>query len=280
LKGTWIEDDPFLPRPARLVEAVDLTPDVRLLRLRFEDPGVSEGFRYRPGQFAFLSAFGVGEAPFTFVSLYGDPYLEFAIRRVGTVTSALHELEPGALVGVRGPYGNAFPLEEYRGKHILIIGGGIGLAPLRPVIRHVLKHRRDYGELFIIYGARSPQDLVFASEYEEWAGSLDTRLELTVDRGDEGWRGRVALVPTVVKELRPSPENAIAIICGPPIMIRFTLVELNSLGFAPGQIVTTLEAKMKCGLGKCARCNLGDKYVCRDGPVFTMEQISRFLEPV
>lgn len=274
------EVDPFLPHPARIVETVDLTPDIRLLRIRIEEPRVSESFNYRPGQFAFLSAFGVGEAPFTFVLLYGDPYLEFAIRRVGTVTSALHELEPGAFIGIRGPYGNIFPLDEYKGKKIVIIGGGIGLAPLRPVIRHVLKHRQDYAELLIIYGARTPQDLVFASEYEEWASSPATRLELTVDRGDEGWTGRVALVPQVVKEVASSPENAIAIICGPPIMIRFTLVELTSLGFTPQQIVTTLEAKMKCRLGKCARCNLGDKYVCRDDPVFTMEQISRFLEPI
>ncbi|UCD22403.1 MAG: hydrogenase, partial [Chloroflexota bacterium] len=164
------------------------------------------------------------------------------------------------------------------GKNIIIIGGGIGMAPLRPVINNILQRRDGYGELVIINGARTPQDLVFQPEFPTWMKSPRTRLELTVDKGDEQWKGRVALVPDVVKELAPSPDNAIAIICGPPIMIRFTLAGLRNLGFKDNQIVTTLEAKMKCGLGKCARCNIGEKYVCQDGPVFTLEQISQFLE--
>ena len=146
------------------------------------------------------------------------------------------------------------------------------------MISTILDHRADYGEMLIINGARSPQDLVFAPEFDTWAQAPRTRLELTVDQGDEGWTGRVDLVPTVVRKLEPSPENAIAITCGPPIMIRFTLAGLRELGFADHQIVTTLEGKMKCGLGKCARCNVGDKYICKDGPVFSFEEISRFIE--
>ena len=154
------------------------------------------------------------------------------------------------------------------------------MAPLRPVITTILDHREDYADLLIINGARTPSDLVFAPEFQTWAEVPRTKLELTVDRGDDDWKRRVALVPDVVKELAPSPENAIAITCGPPIMIRFTLARLKELGFADNQIVTTLEGKMKCGLGKCARCNVGDKYICQDGPVFTFEQISRFIEQV
>lgn len=272
-------ENPFVPHLATLQKVTDLTPDIKLMNLEMNDLETKKNFVYKPGQFAFLSAFGMGEAPFGLTSVsYRNTGLEFAVRRIGTVTGALHELEPGAIIGVRGPFGNFFPLEEYRGKNIHIIGGGIGMAPLRPVITYILDHREDCGDLLIINGARSPRDLVFANEFDTWAASPRTRVELTVDRGDENWKGRVALVPAVVSELKLSPQNAVAITCGPPIMIRFVLVELKKLGFADNQIVTTLEGKMKCGLGKCARCNVGNKYICIDGPVFTLEQISRFIE--
>ncbi len=272
-------ENPLLPHLARLLDAVDLTPDVKLFKIELIEPKVRDNFRYKPGQFIFISAFGTGESPFGLTSVdYRNGPLEVAVRRVGTVTNSLHELEPGAIVGVRGPYGNQFPLEDYKGKNIFIIGGGIGFAPLRPIILTILDHRDDYASLLILNGARTPQDLVFASEFDTWAASSRTRLELTVDAADQSWTGRVALIPAVVKELNLSPENAIAIICGPPIMIHFTLIELKKLGFADNQIVTTLESKMKCGVGKCARCNIGEKYICQDGPVFTMEQISHLLE--
>ncbi len=272
-------ENPFVPYLATLKSVLDLTPDIKLLGLELDDPAIRDSFDYEPGQFAFLSAFGQGEAPFGLVSLpYRKAGLEFAVRRIGTVTNALHELEPGATVGLRGPFGNYFPLDEYKGKKIFIIGGGIGMAPLRPVINTILDQRSDYADLLIINGARTPQDLVFANEFHIWAEAPETRLELTVDRGDDNWTGRVALVPDVLKELKPSPENAITIICGPPIMIHFVLIKLKELGFADSQIVTTLEGKMKCGLGKCARCNVGDKYICKHGPVFTLDQISGFIE--
>ncbi|MDP2744013.1 MAG: FAD/NAD(P)-binding protein [Dehalococcoidia bacterium] len=272
-------ENPFAPNLAVLKEARDLTPDVRLLSIELMDEKLRGSFDYKPGQFAFVSAFGVGESPFGIVSSpHRNEGLKFAVRKVGTVTRALHDLEPGGLVGVRGPFGNHFPLDDYRGKNIIIIGGGIGMAPLRPVINSILDNRGSYGELLIVNGARSPMDLVFADEFDTWAASPKTKVELTVDKGGDSWMGRVALIPAVVKELKPSPENAVAVICGPPIMIRFVLMALKELSFAPQQIVTTLEAKMKCGLGKCARCNVGDKYVCQDGPVFTLEQISGFVE--
>jgi sulfhydrogenase subunit gamma (sulfur reductase) len=272
-------ESPFIPYLATLRTVTQLTPDIKLLNMELEDPDIRVNFDYKPGQFALLSAFGEGEAPFGIVSLPQQKNgLEFAVRRIGTVTRALQELEPGDTLGVRGPFGNYFPLENYEGKNIIIIGGGIGMAPLRPVINIILERRDNYGELLIINGARTPQDLVFQPEFPTWMEAPRTRVELTVDRGDEHWEGRVALVPDVVKDLAPSPDNTIAIICGPPIMIRFTLAGLRDLGFKDDQIVTTLEAKMKCGLGKCARCNIGEKYVCQDGPVFTLEQISQLLE--
>ena len=275
------QQNPFLPYLATLSDVVDLTPDVRLFKIELNDPEVKAGFDYKPGQFIFVSAFGTGESPFGLTSVaYRKGPLEVAVRKVGTVTASLHELEPGAAVGVRGPFGNYVALDSFKGKNIHIIGGGIGFAPLRPVVLSILDHRADFGELFILNGARTPQDLVFANEFDTWASSPRTKLELTVDAGDKSWTSRVALIPSVIKELKLSPANAIAIICGPPIMIRFTLVELKKLGFADGQIVTTLEGKMKCGLGKCARCNVGEKYVCKDGPVFTLEQISKLLEAV
>lgn len=272
-------ENPLLPYLSTLQELIDLTPDVKLFRLELNDPDIRESFDYKPGQFVFVSAFGVGESPFGITSVaHRKAGLDVAIRRVGTVTNALHQLEPGATVGVRGPFGNYFPLDEYKGKNIFIIGGGIGFAPLRPIITTVLDYREDYGDLVIINGARSPQDLVFAPEFDAWAASPKTKLELTVDAGDEKWTGKVALIPSVISELNLSPQNAIAITCGPPIMIHFTLIELRKLGFADNQIITTLEGKMKCGLGKCARCNVGEKYICKDGPVFSMEQISQLIE--
>lgn len=271
--------DPFIPYLATVQSVVDLTPDVRLFTVELNDPAVRESFTYRPGQFAFVSVFGMGEVPFGITSVaHRNEGLQFAVRRVGTVTNALHEVREGDTVGVRGPFGNGFPLEDYEGKGIFIIGGGIGMAPLRPVISTVLDRRDSYGDLLIINGARTPRDLVFAPEFDTWAQSPRTKVELTVDRGDDNWTGRVALIPDVVRDIKPSPENMIAITCGPPIMIHFTLQALKELGFADRQIVTTLESNMKCGLGKCARCNVGDKYVCKDGPVFDFEQISQLFE--
>lgn len=271
--------NPFLPLVGTLKQVTNLTYDIKLFNIALDDPEATKSFDYKPGQFAFVSAFGVGEAPFGLSSVASDHNgVEFAIRRVGTVSNALHRLNVGDKIGVRGPLGNYFPLNSYKGKDIVIIGGGIGMASLLPVINTLLKSRADYGNILIINGARSPDDLVFISEFDKWAKTPHARLELTVDRADQKWKGRVALIPAVVKELAPPSKNAMTIICGPPIMIKFTITELKALGFSNEQIVTTLEGKMKCGLGKCCRCNVGEKFVCKDGPVFTYEQISHFIE--
>jgi len=269
------QDNPMHPLLGTLVSVQDLADDIKLFHVELN----GECWSYQPGQFAFVSAFGVGEAAFGLASIPGrTPALEFAINRVGTVTAALHSLEPGAVVGVRGPMGNSFPLEEMRGKDVLVMGGGIGGAPLRPVIHTILDNRADYGHLDILWAARRPSFLVFTDEYDTWRAAPDTDLHLTVDQGGEAWEGNVGLITELLEKLAPSPANTVAVICGPPIMIKFAALSLKKLGFADKQMIMTLEAKMKCGIGRCGRCNLGEQYVCLDGPVFTYAQVSRFLE--
>ena len=264
----------YLPRMATIQSMRPETIDVTTFRVTIDGSDGTGKFEYKSGQFAEVSVLGVGEAPISISSSPTRPEaIEFSIRRVGELTNALHELEPMDKIGIRGPFGNFFPLEEMEGQNLLIIGGGIGLAPLRSVILNVFDNRAKYDKIDIIYGARSPQDLVFTSEYKEWQAVDNTRLHLTVDRGDEEWKGNVGLVPTFLREINPSPENTISITCGPPIMIKFVIEALNELGFSGEHIITTLERRMKCGVGKCGRCNIGSKYVCLDGPVFTLKQL-------
>jgi len=272
-------ENPLVPHVATINKITPETAvaDVKTFQVTFDDPAVMEGFNYRSGQCAMISVFGVGEA---MISITSSPtrrgFLEFAVKRTGRVTDALHEAVEGQKIGVRGPYGNHFPLEMMRGKNLLFIGGGIGLAPLRSLINNVLDNRKEYGRIDIVYGARSPGDLCFKYEVlDNWTKHEDTRVHLTVDRGDETWTGPVALVPTFLEQINPSPKDAVAITCGPPIMIKFTLQSLAKLGYTDDQIVTTLEMKMQCGVGKCGRCNVGDKYVCIDGPVFTLSQLKQ-----
>ena len=268
-------DNAMRPLLGTLVGIQDLADDIKLFQIDLD----GAAFGYLPGQFAFLSAFGVGEAPFGLASTQErTPLLEFAINRIGTVTSALHRLEPGAVIGVRGPLGNSFPMYDLKGKNILVLGGGIGGAPLRPVIHTILDHRDEYGRLSILWAARTPSLLVFTDEYDNWRAAPDTALHLTVDQGQAGWTGNVGLITELLEQVAPTPENTVAIICGPPIMIKFVILGLRKQGFADDQMIMTLEAKMKCGIGKCGRCNMGEVFVCLDGPVFSYTQVAQFLE--
>lgn len=268
-------ENPMRPLLGRLGAVKDLGDDIKLFQIELN----GDHFDYQPGQFAFVSAFGVGEAPFGIASTTARTSApEFAINRVGTVTNILHTLEPGTVVGLRGPLGNHFPLEEMRGKNIVVLGGGIGGAPLRPVIHTILDNRDDYGHLAILWAARRPSLLVFTDEYDDWRAAPDTDLYLTVDEGDATWSGNVGLITQLLEEVAPSPENTVAVICGPPIMIKFAVLTAKKLGFADEQMIMTLEAKMKCGIGKCGRCNIGEQFICLDGPVFNYTQVSRFLE--
>lgn len=273
----------YLPNLATIERINQETPDIKTLKMVFQDKKLRNTFTYKPGQFIELSVFGAGEAPFCLASSpTRNGYIECSIKKMGKVTQAIHELEEGEVVGIRGPYGNGFPVEELKGKNLLFVGGGIGLAPLRSLIWNVIDNRKAFKDITIIYGARSVADLVYKDELEEWGGNSGVNLTLTVDPGGEtkDWKGKVGLVPAILEEVNPSPGNAVVITCGPPIMIKFTLISLDKLKFAPEGIITTLERKMTCGLGKCGRCNIGPIYVCKDGPVFSYAQIKEFKEEI
>ena len=275
--ATSTERNIYLPELVSIEEILEETRDIKTFRLK--RPG---NFHYRPGQFAEVFVPGRGEAPFSITSSPTEElYLEFSIKKTGTVTEALHRLNPGEMVGVRGPYGNGFPIESLQGWNLLFIGGGIGLAPLRSLINYVLSplYRKDVGAVSILYGARTPQDLVFRWELQKWGERTDLFLLTTVDRGEPSWEGRVGLVPEVLKGMPGlNAQTLKAIVCGPPIMIKFTIKALLEMGFQPSNIITTLEMRMKCGLGKCGRCNIGPYYVCKDGPVFTYEELQTMPE--
>jgi sulfhydrogenase subunit gamma (sulfur reductase) len=276
-----LSTNPMLPYLGRLVEVKDIATEIKLFRVEMLNGGGNAFRDYKPGQFAFVSAFGVGEAPFGIANIPqdGEVTLDFAINRLGAVTTDLHELGVGDMVGVRGPMGNGFPMDKLKGKNLVVIGGGIGGAPLRPVIQLVMANRKDYGHFQILWAARNPSLLVFTDEYDQWRATQDTELHLTVDQADDTWNHSVGLITQLLERVAPDPENTITITCGPPIMIHFVnRVLVEKLGFMPEQNYVTLEARMHCGIGKCGRCNLGTKLVCVDGPVFTMAEVGTLLE--
>ena len=249
------------------------TPDVKTFRVQALDGG--KCFEHIPGQCAMLSIPGVGEAMFSITS---SPtvreYQEFSIKKCGCLTEWLHQMDVGQQITIRGPYGNGFPVEgDLKGKDLIFIAGGIGLAPLRSVINYVRANRDNYGTVDVVYGARSAEDLVDIDEIQnEWTKTPGVNVHLTIDRAQEGWDGHVAFVPAFVTELGFDPNKTV-LVCGPPVMIKFTLKALMEQGFKRNNVYTTMELRMKCGVGKCGRCNIGDKYVCKDGPVFRFDQL-------
>lgn len=271
--------NPMKPYLGKLVAVKDLATEIKLLRVELLNGGSEAFSAYQPGQFAFVSAFGFGEAPFGIANTpQRGPYLDFAVNRLGSVTTGLHELGEGDMVGVRGPLGNWFPMHQFKGKNLIVLGGGIGGAPLRPVIQSVLDKRADYGHLTILWAARNPSLLVFTDEYDEWRAAPDTTLHLTVDQADEKWDRNVGLITQLLEKVAPSPENAVSITCGPPIMIYYVTRLLEKMGFTAKNNYVTLEARMHCGMGKCGRCNLGAKLICVDGPVFNMAEVGELME--
>ena len=264
----------YLPRPARIAEIRRETFDVSTFSLEFVDP--SDAFAYEQGQFAEISVLGEGEVP---ISITSSPSrmgpMEFTVRAAGRVTRAMHELGVGDLLYLRGPYGNAFPFEALKGRNLFFVAGGIGLAPLRSLINMVLDAKRDFGTVKILYGAKNPEELCFRGELDAWRALSGVEVFLTVDRSSPGWTGPVGLVTGLWDAAALSPENATAILCGPPIMIKFAAAGLSERDFPDEDIVMTLERYMKCGIGKCGHCNIGGSFVCTDGPVFDYSQIKR-----
>jgi NAD(P)H-flavin reductase len=267
----------YTPYLMRIEEVRDETPDVKTLKLRFLEPAMQERFSFRAGQFGLYSAFGEGESTFCIASppTWRD-HIQCTFRAVGKVTEALRRKDAGDVIGFRGPYGNSFPLESFAGKNLLFVIGGIALPPLRCVIWNCLDLRDRFGEVRIVYGARTVADLVYKDELAAWGARPDVELVTTVDPGGEtaDWKGKIGFVPTVLEQWAPPSANTIAFVCGPPVMIRFSMPVLEKLGFTPERIYTTLENRMKCGIGKCGRCSIGATYVCKEGPVFTAAELA------
>ena len=262
---------------AKIITEVD-TKDIKTFRFAFLNKEDEARYQYRPGQFGELSIFGKGESP---IGIASSPtqkgYVEFTVQKAGVVTSALHSMEEGMQMGIRGPMGNSWPVEELHGRDVVIVGGGFAFTTLRSLITYMIDdaNRKNFGKITVIYGARNPGLLLYKDELKAWEARGDINMNVTVDKGDASWKGREGFVPTVCKEVAPSAENSVALICGPPIMIRFTLPVFFELDFSKSNIITSLEARMKCGIGKCGRCNVGSKYICKDGPVFTFDELSK-----
>ncbi|HID25337.1 MAG TPA: heterodisulfide reductase subunit F [Thermoplasmata archaeon] len=272
-----MKDNPYQPWLATVEdirEEVGGERPIKTFKLKFQDKKMQEDFTYLPGQCVMVSVFGEGEC---FFAISSSPtwkgFIEVSVMKLGKVTSALHELEPGDVVGVRGPYGNSFDVHGWRGKNLVFIGGGIGQAPLRSLINYVIDKRKNYGKLDVIYGARSSKDISYKQEFDELKKRSDVNVHLSIDAEEDDWEGFVGFVPDNLLHVSPSPKNAVAVTCGPPIMINFVIQNLLKLGFKEDQIFTTLEMRMKCGIGKCGRCNIGHLYVCKDGPIFSYKQL-------
>lgn len=265
-----------MPIPVR-VEKIRIESDDKTLR-SFDVVFCNEGdmFDFMPGQFCQLSIFGKGEAPFGIASSPTEKgFLRFTINRVGVVTTGLHYLKEGEIIGLRGPLGNYYPIEKFKDHSVVIIGGGFAFTTLRALTVYLLENRKDFKDVIVIYGARRPGLLLYRDELAEWEKRNDLQLHLTIDTWVPGWEKRVGFVPAVTKEIAPSSEDSYAVVCGPPIMIKYTLPVLTELGFPADRIWTSLERRMKCGIGKCGRCNIGPKYVCVDGPVFSYEELEK-----
>jgi NAD(P)H-flavin reductase len=266
-----------MPHLAEIARIEHETPDTQTYFLAADR--IDWRHTYHPGQFVELSVFGVGEAPFCLAqSPTRSEFIEVTIRRTGAVTNRLHTYRAGDVVGLRGPFGNSFPFERARGKHLLFVGGGIGLPPLRSLINYVLDHRADYLDVTVLYGARTPADRVYKNELAEWSRSPALKLVETVDRGDDTWTGHVGVVTKLLKGMSVDPDATVAFTCGPPVMLTFVMAELLAIGLPPVNIVTTLERYMKCGVGKCGHCSVGHHYICVDGPVYNFDQIRRLPE--
>jgi len=268
----------YKPELMEVLEVHQHTADVKSVKIRFRNEEAGKKFSFRVGQFGMFSAFGAGESTFNICSSSNwKDHIEFCFRRTGKVTECLWQVDEGDTIGFRGPYGNSYPTETWEGKDLIFVGGGIAMPPIRCAIWYCLENRAKFGNITIVYGARTPADLVFVDELEQWAGHERVRVIQCVDPGGETpeWKHEVGLIPHVIERSNISGENAVALVVGPPIMIKFTLPVLDKMGIMQSSIYTSLENRMKCGIGKCGRCNCGPVYVCKEGPVFTLDQLNQ-----
>jgi NAD(P)H-flavin reductase len=276
----------YQPTLAEMVKIEQLAEKEKLFTLHLKD---GRDLGHRAGQFVEVSVFGIGEAP---ISVTSSPTrtrgelgrtngtFELCVRQVGDVTGALHRMEPGSTVGIRGPFGNGFPVEKMRGKDLLFAPGGLGLPPLRSLINQVLDERESFGRVIILYGARNPSELLFKDELAKWEARDNVEFHVTVDRGDESWMGNVGVITTLFPKITVNPRSTVAVTVGPPVMYRFVIMELLSKGIQDGRIFVSLERRMKCGVGKCGHCQINNVYVCQKGPVFSYAQLKELPEAI
>jgi sulfhydrogenase subunit gamma (sulfur reductase) len=266
-----LKTSPYKPMKAKVVKTANPTAQEKFFRIELD--GKRE-LGHQPGQFVQVSLFGLGEAP---ISICSSPtekgFFDLTVRKVGTVTSAMHQLKAGDVLGIRGPFGNSFPLDKMHGNNILIIAGGLGIVPLRSLVHYVLDNRKDFGEVQMLLGCKTPKDMLYGDEVAHWQKRADIKFNCTVDRGDPDWQGNVGLITSLIPGVTLTPKQTYAVVVGPPIMYKFVIVELLKKDIPEHQIVVSLERKMKCGLGKCGHCQIRNVYVCQCGPVFTFEQL-------
>ncbi len=272
--------NPYIPYITKVKSIVseNKANDIKTIELEFKKEEDYKKFDYIPGQFAEISLIGKGECPIGIASSPTEKgTIKFTIKKMGTVTSGFHNCEEGDIVGVRGPCGNGWPVEEMKGKNIVVIGGGFAFSTLRSLIIYLLdeKNRKDYGDITVIYGNRDPGEVLYQDILDEWKKRDDIKVVLTIDREAEGWSEEVGFVAPIVKKVGPNSDNAVAVICGPPIMIKTTIAVMEELNWKDEQILNSLEMRMKCGIGKCGRCNIGNKFVCVDGPVFSLAELKK-----
>jgi len=265
-------ENPYRPIEAEVIEVITETPSIKTIRIEPKEP-----ITFKTGQFVELTVPGVGEAPFTPSSRPAIKNLmELTIMNVGKVTGKVHELKKGDIVGVRGPFGKGYPIDSFKGKEILVVGGGCGFAPIRSLMYELFDRSGEFKKLFFRGGCKTPQELLYRGEIADWVKRKDLDLKLTVDKGDSGWKGNVGVVTTILDGVEMDYENGIAIVCGPPMMMKFSTKKLIEMGFKEENIYLSMEKNMSCGIGKCGHCRIGTYYACKDGPVFTYNKIKNF----
>jgi len=269
-----------VPEIATIEEIKDEIVDVKTFYLRFDNKEIDGNFKFKSGQFIMCTIFGAGEFAVSLPPSPENDRFHITVRRIGKVTNALHDLQVGDKVGIRGPFGNGFPFEEIKGKNVIYVAGGIGLIPLRSSIVHVLQHRNDFGRILLLYGSRSPQDLMYQYMLEQWQNIEGFETFITVDNGTPEWKGNVGIITTLFDKVEIPVENTVAFVCGPPVMFNAVIKELMQRGIKDDMIISTLERHMKCGVGKCQHCAIGRTLVCTDGPVYTYRQIKTLGEQI
>jgi sulfite reductase subunit B len=274
-------ENPFIPKLARIEDIKQETSTVKTFKIKILDGSFQKSFKFMPGQFVQVSVFGVGEAPISLCSsAFNKKFMEISVRNVGNVTNALCRLQKEDVIGIRGPYGNGYPMQELINNDIIMVAGGIGFPPIKSVIEYILDKRNDFRKLWLLYGSKNPDDIVFKEELERWKNEKDFEILLTVDNTMPGWNGNVGVVTKLFDKINILNKNSVGFICGPPVMMKFVTQKFQQLGFNDSQIYLSMERMMQCGFGKCGHCNIGKKYVCIDGPVFRYDELKGLTEKI